>query len=193
MPNARRIPRPLEGLGCSVVANSFARHEATSRAPAAAADGLSNCQNAMPQNAVWPPSSAPLGAWPKTRCISWNFPCLDIVKTRSPLQRCLRREPIRFAFCSCLCRRISVPSTRPMVEYTPNPVVFRTIRDGLHPFQPSLGWAWSSDAHTRRGLLNPCVELEVVSFAGDVLPLLDTHCNACHSASGGQVESDGLR
>lgn len=73
-----------------------------------------------------------------------------------------------------------------MVEYTPNPVVFRTIRARNAAVSIFAGLAVLVGCTYETGLpQSPCAELEVVSFAGDILPLLDTHCNACHSASGG--------
>ena len=33
------------------------------------------------------------------------------------------------------------------------------------------------------GVVLPCDTTLVVSFAGDLLPILDTHCNNCHSAT----------
>lgn len=73
-----------------------------------------------------------------------------------------------------------------MLEYTATSAVFRTIRVRVAAVSKLAVVAVLAGCTYETGpLQSPCVELEVVSFAGDILPLLDTHCNACHSASGG--------
>lgn len=73
-----------------------------------------------------------------------------------------------------------------MLEYTPNPVVYRTIRARNVAVSMFAGLATILGCTYETGPpQSPCAALEVVSFAGDILPLLDNHCNACHSASGG--------